>query len=367
MSEDGADSPQEAPVEKKGVTRREWLKAAGGGVISGFVPGLGNVNLAESKRRRTGEIIGEEELRTRFNTEIFDLPRDRFPDDYVELGFTRSAEQSVLFQGLESGRFKLRVILIDDFQVSTDKLTAEQRQYFQDKPAVLNSLKTELGRIKELSKEKIASEAPEKKVEYDKRLNELMDLRDLGKLTQDQYDVREQALDYQYEAYLVEGDNLSDDLLQRNGLRMFGTTQTLGTTKDGKPIQHVFMAVRDIPQVTFKSGDETYTIDAIVSDDILSIAPKPEDSYADPETLDVDYDSPEYMIGRLDAGIILRHELQHARGLLRERDADSEVIADLTKAYDMKEGGDDSGYWIVFDTPEGRMYAQNAYSQADRV
>lgn len=91
-------------------------------------------------------------------------------------------------------------------------------------------------------------------------------------------------------------------------------------------------------------------------------APHPNQSYLNPETLEVS-DEPNlggYIAVTITPGLTLRHELAHTTGIYDETHADEHAIAGLFEAADhMEETGSDEKYWAVFTTPEGITITKN--------
>ena len=101
----------------------------------------------------------------------------------------------------------------------------------------------------------------------------------------------------------------------------------------------------------------------LVGDNYISAAaPIVEHSHPDPSLLSrVDNPNAEYLIAGSTAGTVLRHELKHF--VADHPTTDILLLQDLLKAFDQYQKGDDSGYYYVFETPEGNVLTLNVDEQ----
>lgn len=85
----------------------------------------------------------------------------------------------------------------------------------------------------------------------------------------------------------------------------------------------------------------------------LARRPKPRESYLSPSQLGFyTNDEGESLIMRETSSLILRHELEHITGR-SHNEVETAVYESLVKAWEALENGDDSYYWVVFETEEG--------------
>jgi hypothetical protein len=318
-------------------------------------------------------LLSREELLERFGIVIHDLPRDLFPDNYVELEFRSSALENRLFQMLQERRLNgLYIFLINSDRVDPAAFTDAQREFMSEHPTILAGLEREIERIRELNRQEILEYGPRMREEHSKKLAYLESIRPT--LTEDRYSVELQALNYMYSRYLA--DNPREEDLYEMAIRGYAPTKGTGENARGEvgPQGFVFLAVRDKnPEVTFVSGTETLIIPSSRipygnSDSTAEypnrFSPRPEQSFPSLQVLQI-ADEPDangyLIIGGLTPGVILRHELKHIQGIIAEDGADRATLQDIMLAFaHMQETGNDDKYWIVFITPEGITLTRNA-------
>lgn len=308
------------------------------------------------------DFLTEDEL-AGYHTNIWNLPD-------VQLRFRKGAKESPLFKRLEKKGQHLDVILIDDYKVDVDSFTTEQKNIFTGRKAtILRSLEASMQKVRDINAEEIKTNKTAKIQEYTIKKNELSQQKNGGQLSDARYEVEVKAIDYLYSRYLVDPP-IKEDL--ETGVRVTGQTTNASETENGKAFTHsyVFLSIRNMPEsvtlisddksesITIPSKAATYSKGGYLPDD----APNPTQSYIDPDkefTVDMTLDEYVVTAGRT-AGDRLRHEFQHVRGVIVEKDADVGALKELQEASSLfEEKQDDSLYWIVFETPEGQTITQN--------
>jgi hypothetical protein len=378
---EGAETSIPEAKPDKSLSRREFLKrfrnALAGIAIS--QPGAKQLaELAQTIEQRRAvvqqehamptDLLSREELAAHFHTHIYDLSEADFPGEYVELFLRRSVAETRLFQMLKEGRLLgMDILLIDSYKVDPEKFTPAQRELMARHPTILNGLQRQIEKAKESNRSEIEEHREAMRAEHAQKLQEL-DVQSAS-LNPDQYQVRLQALNYTYGRYL--SDEPSEEDLQE--LVIKGYSPTLGTATDEQgrtgPHNFVFMAVRERPaEVTFTSGSESLTIPAtrIPYRESLNDSLRLEDqSYPTPEDFTVaeDANSLGYVVlGGPSWGYVLRHELQHSRGVFDEESADRGFLAEIAEAArHMQETGSDEKYWAVFRTPQGVIITDSRF------
>lgn len=367
------DLHERIPKEKRASwSRRRFIKVmlgagvgAGVEVLLGGVPGFSlreaKAQDDESQENYPEDIIPREELESRYHIQIFDLPKSRYPGNFVELNFRRAVEEEPLFGQLEQGRKKLTIFLVDHYLLDPDYFNPEQRKYLDRYPTVVGFLERSTARNLEQIKREIGEDRERKLEDYSRELEEISNREQNEEISFDEAEVQRQILDYRFRMYLV--DEPDDELVMTSGGGVLGSSQSLGTTDDGVPEVFVFVAVREAPFITFQSGDYSKFVSSLITSiHEFSTTPKVSDSYPNVQSMNVGESSSDYPIRRLTGGLILRHELEHAGGSPIEKETDEAVIVDIREAQRRYAEGDDSLYWVVFDTPEGRVITERPSS-----
>lgn len=355
-------------------SRRDFLRMTGGALGAALTAGIPKIPAGPSREQAVNpelptDIISREELASKFNTRIYDLPQSQFPNDFVELNLRRSVEKTPLFQRLAEGRLiGMNIVLVNSDRIDPAAFTSEQRALFDENPVLESSLNRQIESAREFNFREIEENRDQMWEEYNTKLLELDARR--ATLSVDRFSVEAQALGYQYDRYLSE--EVKD--IDFNEIAMRGWSPTDGSFVDDQGRQgarnYIFQAVRNNPEptVTFSSGSESLTISAnrvrtSSSETGSAYAPRTEQSYPTLNSLDV-AENPDlggYVImGGRTPGIILRHEMEHSRGVYDETEADRQVIEGIAEAAQhMEETGSDSKYWAVFRTPEGLTITRN--------
>lgn len=374
-------------IKGAGMTRRDFLKVVAKGsaaAAASSVRGasqLGDFAQSVDARRQSedaripeglpDDIISEEELENRFNIKKYDLPREQFPNDFVELHIRASAAEDPLFQRLESGRLKgLNVFLVDHQSIDPSKFTPEQREAMDRDPFILAGLERQLERVKQMNTDEIEDNRSRMREEYNEKYAELSSRRD--QTSDDRFKVEEQALAYTYGRYLRDEPTLED--LSELSMVGYAPMNGTGTNHRGEqgPVSYIFLAVRDKePTVTFASGNESKTISSSripYGEQNGQRAPHPSQSYPDGSQLTILEEPNEHgylIVGGRGPGDTFIHESTHARGVLDEPGADRATIERImSAAQHMRETESDEKYWLVFETPEGVTITQD---QRDEV
>lgn len=287
-------------------------------------------------------LISPERLASEYNVRILNLPDVPKP---VKLHFLSSAEEHPDFQALkgmkQNDNIPLYIVLLDGPYVDPQFLTRQQ----------LESLPPEAALKLEAACEDTVNEAKEeyqrtkkaKILGYSDGLEILRKDLESGKISQDRYQAELQELDFDYlepsrEAILARG-------------RSANLTPEIDRTEN----RYIFIAMRDVEDRVFRSGDEVIT--RPTSSDQHGY-PRPHQSHPNPSRFDINPANRMYTVqSGLTPAFNLRHEIKHIIGV-HHPDTDTKVVDDIKTATEETEQGNTKGWWVIWETEEGLTVSQ---------
>jgi len=340
-------------MQENFLTRREFLKFAG--LFVGSAAGF----LDTDKRVRAQEssvVISRERLRDEFGITILDLPQKRYPENYVELNFAESAINTEFFRVLKEDSMKLTIVLINDEKVNIQALDNTQSQALAGNQEVLEIIEEQIDFVRNENRITIEQLKDSVQAVYNKELLSLEERMQKGFISQDEFSVLSRALRYQYMPYLIEGENITDDMVDEYKGAILGLTAMVEIFEGNSTELLIFLAVRNPKKTkTFKSGDVVLNVPTPGAD--INIQPHPYQSYPSADSLGYVYNGENRNgIKIKTSGILLRHEMAHAMGIGPEGEADRYVLFEILKAQELYQNNDPRGYWIIFETPKGKTY-----------
>jgi hypothetical protein len=301
---------------------------------------------------RVTDFISREELKEVYNIEILDISGP----DFVTLNFRQSAiEKDPLFELMKNSPNQLAIFLLDGPYISPEFLTPEQKEKY---PFVESLLLDYTQDTIQAGKEEYESSGRREtdKIVYEQKLAELQETLKAG-LDDDTYSVYKQWLDIEFFEYT----GVSDILYLNNIGGMHDSIPRFepnadGVWEDGEQ-KMIFVPVREPKPIILTSGEVVQEIQ--LRDPFKSASP--EDSYPRTEDFTVDHNETTYPVsgakGKLPIGFVLDHEMRHAAGIQHPQ-ADFLPLERIRGAQELLQNGDNSGYYIVFDTPEGQMISE---------
>lgn len=341
MSEGKGD--QSAPDSKPASPlRRRLLQFAGLAAASAFLhikPGQADAAETETKE---DDIIPREELDKKYHIKILDLPRSKFPD-FVELNFRRSAiTEHPLFEKKAKESNNLYIVILNGPYLSSEFLTEDQRKALPEE-AVRKLDSVMAGFVMGVETE-IKKNKKIKLGQYYSKLAELQGELASERISQDYFNDLKAELDFRNSLYIQE--QTPESLMER------ARGVTIQPSTDRTEHQYIFLPGRDI-----KSGN------AKLSSNHRG-TPVPSQSYLDPKTFFVNPDEKEYPIieGNTPSSNLI-HEMEHLLGVQHPY-ADLNVVSRYESSSKRYKEGDDKGYIVKWETPEGEIVSKQNTTQA---
>lgn len=299
------------------------------------------------------DFITSEELGEVFHTKILNIEGSNF----VRLRIRREAENESPFKELKNGNDELIIFLMDGPTINPAYFTQEQRDLY---PKVVTWMGSVIERQKQEELERIDEDRDVLMSYYNEQKSSLDNKVSQELITQDQYKVQRAKLDYDYRVVL--GNYTDDDFVMNiKGMTAYADYKDF---IDGKMVDvrrsYVFLPMRNFPKVVFESGGITDERDPGAR---YNVQPEPRMSYPIPEQYSKYLLHSEYPMGAQDVGFALRHELAHVAGVDHPY-ADWGPNVEIIQASMLREKtGDDSKYYLVFETPEGMMITHSDNNQ----
>ncbi len=335
------------------LTRRGFFKSAVlfMGCAAGFLDNDKKVGAQEDN-----VVISRERLRDEFGITILDLPRERYPKNYVELNFAESAINSEFFCVLKEDNIKLTIVLINDEKVNIQALDNTQLQALAGNQEVLEIIQDQIDFVRNENRITIEQLRYSMQTVYNEELLSLEERMQKGFISQDEFSVLSSALKYQYMPYLIESEDITDEMVDEYKGAILGLTATVEIFEENSTELLIFLAVRNPKKTkTFKSGDVVLNVPTPRAD--INIQPHPYQSYPSADSLGYVYNGENKNgIKIKTSGILLRHEMAHAMGIDPEGEADRYVFSEIVKAQELYQNNDPRGYWIIFETPKGKTF-----------
>ncbi len=293
------------------------------------------------------DIIATEELGEKYHTRIWNIPG-------VKLYLRQKAieNEPVFYDLLEGNAESLDVVLLDGSYIHTSFMNEEQKANL---PELVDELQL-FERRERFKREKyFEAQGPKMKEVFNQRLEELEKKVKSGELKQEEFNLQKDILKTSMRPFL-EGPT-EDDLNATNAIGMYVRTlrfKEAENPQDDKIRQKIYilLALKEVEMKELKSGN----VKVYMKKNLGGIALNPDQSFPDPSKYSIFPKDERYPVGGQSSGFALRHEFAHHK--YGHPQADWVPLEDIKKAYKAYQEGDDSLYYFVFETPEGKIYTR---------
>ncbi|MBI4058933.1 hypothetical protein HY404_01695 [Candidatus Microgenomates bacterium] len=302
------------------------------------------------------DIIPENELAQKYNTRVWNTPD-------IKLHIRREAvNNEPQLQDLAAGKFGggLDIVLLDGPFIHSSFLSPEQRANL---PGLVTILEPKEKMVEEERRNNFEKNKPDVIRAIQTETEALENKLKNGKIDQDYFNVQKELLKEQFKPYL-EGPTTYDLIGNRYAgmylVNMEYKQDPLASllkveTAQQKPVLKVYILLAVGKSVINEKTIQSGQVRASVSSGFGVSQLRVEQSYPNPGKyiISTGLEGDQYPVGAQSQGFTLRHEFAHR--VADHPQTDWVALEKIKQAYDAYQKGDDSGYYFVFETPEGNV------------